>query len=83
MTLRQLTLAVIVGPCWPLAGTGAKGRSCEIARPLRYEPEAGHSCRYCGRAAGRFGAVASAGASALSVGSRITHCSREHHATLA
>ena len=48
-----------------LAGTGAKGRSCEIARLLGYEPEAGHSCRYRGRAAGRFGAVASAGASAL------------------
>jgi hypothetical protein len=30
-----------------LAGTGAKGRSCEIARLLGYEPEAGHSCRYC------------------------------------
>jgi uncharacterized membrane protein len=30
MTLRQLTLAVIVGLCWPLAGTGAKGRSCEV-----------------------------------------------------
>jgi hypothetical protein len=44
-----------------LAGTGAKGRSCEIARLLGYEPEAGHSCRYCWCAARRCADVARAG----------------------
>ena len=39
----------------------------EAVHPCRYrhEPETGDPCRYRGRAAGRFGAVASAGASAL------------------
>jgi len=45
--------------------TGTKGRSCEIARLVGYEPKAGHSCLYRWSGGGRFGAVVSAGASAL------------------
>jgi hypothetical protein len=40
--------------------TGTKDRSCEIARLVGYEPEAGHSCLYRWSGGGRFGAVVSA-----------------------
>jgi len=39
---------------------GTKDRSCEIARLVGYEPEAGHSCLYRWSGGGRFGAVVSA-----------------------
>jgi len=48
-------------------GLGGEAISRIIAS---HEPEAAHPCRYRGRAAGRFGAVASAGVSALIRSSR-------------